>query len=171
MTDEHEWDARKAASKVRRAGNRQRGRDAIESAGVPYETNNNGVHMILRTSKGIIDFWPGTGKWTPRKRTQDTGRGTHSLMTYILQAPNDARVPACFLNATRRVPEKEDHPYMCVVQTDNGQEYRRAHFSTMDTGRTCWVSTQSGEEEDVRYWDPQGDAYVVVASLRHVDAL
>ncbi len=38
----------------------------LESRGIEYMTNNDGVHLIVTGNFGFIDFWPGTGKWKTR---------------------------------------------------------------------------------------------------------
>ncbi len=37
---------------------------ALEDAGIPWESNNEGIHMKIKGPRGQrIDFWPTTNKW------------------------------------------------------------------------------------------------------------
>lgn len=35
----------------------------LDRAGVPFRTSNNGVHIQIRTARGLVDYWPTTGRW------------------------------------------------------------------------------------------------------------
>ena len=52
---------RKAARKRRKAG-----RERLRMAGIPYETKNYGIHVVIRSGRFVIDYWPNPGKWTVR---------------------------------------------------------------------------------------------------------
>ena len=69
--------ALKEESKIRRALNRESSAKVLRSNGFPFESKNDGAHLIV--GFGIADFWPGTGKWTIRK-TGESGRGVFPLM-------------------------------------------------------------------------------------------
>lgn len=33
---------------------------------VDFTVHNNGLHVVIGSAQGIVDFWPTTGKWLPR---------------------------------------------------------------------------------------------------------
>jgi hypothetical protein len=47
-----------------------------------FETHNDGAHLVVHTDLGLIDFWPGTGKFIPRDG-RPQGVGLADLMTLI----------------------------------------------------------------------------------------
>jgi hypothetical protein len=56
----------KEHSQRKRASNRQSGQQKLAEAGVPFTEHNGGAHLIVQTPAGVVDFWPGTGKWILR---------------------------------------------------------------------------------------------------------
>lgn len=88
-------DVFKAAGKEgqeKRARNREDSRRLLLEAGLPFETRNDGAHLIVRSSWGdVFDFWPGTGKFvesTKSKAFKETGhrrkgRGVRSLVAML----------------------------------------------------------------------------------------
>lgn len=54
----------------------------LESRGIEYWTNNDGVHLIVTGNYGYIDFWPGKGKWKARDNSMD-GFGVFGLLEMI----------------------------------------------------------------------------------------
>ena len=61
------WRDVKAAGREKRAGNRDSSERLLREAGVPFESKNFGAHLIVRPASGmVVDFWPGTGRWTVR---------------------------------------------------------------------------------------------------------
>lgn len=79
-------------SKERRAKNRQSSAAILDAHGIAYETNNGGVHLVIKLDDRAIDFWPGTGTFTDRKMNR-TGRGVHNLLKKIasLRAKSESR--------------------------------------------------------------------------------
>lgn len=71
-------------SKEHRARMRAAGFDALADAGYAFDVKNGAAHLIVRTDHGIVDFWPGTGKWITRFNHPGTyrmqGRGADNLM-------------------------------------------------------------------------------------------
>lgn len=57
----------------------------LESRGIEYMTNNDGVHLIVTGNYGFIDFWPGKGKWKTRDNTM-TDFGVFRLLDMIESA-------------------------------------------------------------------------------------
>lgn len=59
-------ESKKRRSNRKRAQHRDSARSLLESRGIGYHTNNDGIHLIVQGNSGYIDFWPGTGKWRAR---------------------------------------------------------------------------------------------------------
>lgn len=65
-------------SAARRASNRERSAAILTERGIPFVTNNGGVH--LQVGKPVIaDFWPGTGYFRFRL-SGVKGRGVFNLL-------------------------------------------------------------------------------------------
>lgn len=79
------WSAfkdRAEESAERRAMNRAGCAEQLKALGIPFTTNNAGVHLMLTHNGQRIDYWPGTGKW----RVPATGhsrRGIKSLLDFL----------------------------------------------------------------------------------------
>lgn len=59
-------DVRKAGAE-KRASNRDYGYAALLAAGVRFDCNNAGAHLVVYGHKGaVFDYWPGTGLWMQR---------------------------------------------------------------------------------------------------------
>lgn len=72
----------KKESQERRASNRTRSTAMLQEKGIPFEKKNNGYHLIVGVKPELIDFWPGTGKWTCRS-TGRAGRGVFDLIRML----------------------------------------------------------------------------------------
>jgi len=68
-----------ADSKKRRRRNRNQSAHILRQRCVEFTEHNKGAHLIVKTASGVIDFWPGTGKYTIRK-TGESGRGVFNLL-------------------------------------------------------------------------------------------
>ena len=60
--DVREWAKERKAQ--RRDKNRSRSVAMLSQAGIKYETRNNGYHFIIRTSRGAVNFYPTTERYT-----------------------------------------------------------------------------------------------------------
>jgi len=79
------WRAWHQLRAAKRAANRDASTLMLKNAGIPFESKNDGAHLIVA---GRYDFWPGTGLWQARgERTKQ--RGVHRLIARI-----SATVPA-----------------------------------------------------------------------------
>lgn len=67
------------ASKVKRASNRANSAHLLTIEGIPFESRNNGAHLIVDKR---YDFWPGTGKWQERGQ-KHYRRGVSELIAHI----------------------------------------------------------------------------------------
>ena len=71
------------ASQEKRASNRSNGERLLIESGISFESRNDGAHLIVTCENGIIDFWPGTGKFITRKWRGGynlTGRGVRKVI-------------------------------------------------------------------------------------------
>lgn len=66
----------------KRATNRQNSTALLDSRGVEYTSSNNGAHLQIAGPYGMIDFWPGTGKWVDRTK-KFTSRGVHDRLQHL----------------------------------------------------------------------------------------
>ena len=64
-----------------RTERRHQAQDRLKEEGIPFTTNNDGVHLMVEGSDCFIDYWPGTGRWKSRKGYQ--GFGLVNLINYI----------------------------------------------------------------------------------------
>lgn len=60
------WRAIRAQRAEKRSDNREASARMLTEAGIAYTTANDGVHLIVRNGRFVVDFWPGTGKWRVR---------------------------------------------------------------------------------------------------------
>lgn len=73
--------ALKEDRKIKKDSNRVSSTQILEDHGIEFESKNHGVHLIITCDTGKIDFWPSTGKWTPRG--ERSGRGISKLIVYV----------------------------------------------------------------------------------------
>ena len=60
------WDLIYGKSKNRRARNRDASADILNDLNIEYDMCNRGAHLVIHSSNGPIDFWPGVGHWKSR---------------------------------------------------------------------------------------------------------
>ncbi len=75
-------DAKERAAK-KRATNRETSVKFLLKQGVPFESKNNGAHLIISIGPLRVDFWPGTGLWAERGIHEKTGRGVFKLWAHL----------------------------------------------------------------------------------------
>ena len=68
-------------SQERRARNRKASIEHLEAAQVPFDSHNNGAHLVVKFQGVTVDFWPGTGKWAVRRGL--SGRGVFNLLAAL----------------------------------------------------------------------------------------
>lgn len=68
----------KEVSKDRRRSNRESSAAMLKEQGVEFVEKNDGAHLIVRGRDGLIDFWPGTGKFICRNGK--SGRGVRNVL-------------------------------------------------------------------------------------------
>jgi len=57
----------------------------LTGAGVPFQSHNSGVHLVLSKGEELIDFWPSTGLWWVRG-TSNKRRGIQKLIQHMKRA-------------------------------------------------------------------------------------
>jgi hypothetical protein len=80
------------SSKARRAANRENSNCLLRDRGYQFEEKNGAAHLIVQTERGVVDFWPGTGKFAFRKGGYE-GRGVFNLMQHAAPARAVIDVP------------------------------------------------------------------------------
>lgn len=68
--------------KAKRASNREYGHAKLTELKIPFESKNNGAHLIVTGPDGLIDFWPATGKFKIRA-TGESDRGIRKLIKHV----------------------------------------------------------------------------------------
>lgn len=64
------------------AYNRASSAQILEDLAIDHEIKNMGLHIIVKHSGLVVDFWPGTGKWIVRgnPKKKPIGRGIFPLL-------------------------------------------------------------------------------------------
>ncbi|UQN68303.1 hypothetical protein L0Z11_11460 [Burkholderia multivorans] len=73
----------------RRARNREQSNLLLRENGYEFDERNGAAHLIVRTARGTVDFWPGTGKWITRFEIDGCrveNRGVFNLMKFAAPA-------------------------------------------------------------------------------------
>lgn len=73
--------AMKKANQEKKSNNREQSAQYLKRHDIPFETKNNGAHLIVEGKDCFVDFWPGTGKWITRKG--ERGFGVRNLVKFI----------------------------------------------------------------------------------------
>ena len=75
----------KVVHQEKRAANRSSSAQILTDAGIRFEVKNGGAHLIVHGARGVIDFWPGTGKYICRFGSVTTpkiiGRGVRNVVS------------------------------------------------------------------------------------------
>lgn len=66
--------------KTEKEANLKTGHDALQAAGVAFETKNDGYHYIVKHAGRTFDYWPSTRKWRERAPSKVRGHGHESLL-------------------------------------------------------------------------------------------
>ena len=77
----NEW---KKLKQEKRQSNLQFSTELLKASGFEFESKNNGVHLIVTTGRGKIDFWPSTGLFQARWNGWQ-GRGIRNLLKTLEQ--------------------------------------------------------------------------------------
>ncbi|KGK43259.1 hypothetical protein LH51_01070 [Nitrincola sp. A-D6] len=82
LFNESEHPPKLTAKKRARHFNRDNARHLLERHGIAYWSHNEGVHLMVAGNYQLIDFWPGTGRWTSRNK-EVSGFGIQGLLEMI----------------------------------------------------------------------------------------
>lgn len=77
----HDMMALKEIKKSHSAQLRENVPRTLRGFGVNFSSHNNGAHLIVESKFGLIDYWPGTGKW--KCRNGDAGFSLDGLLGYM----------------------------------------------------------------------------------------
>ena len=70
----------KKESKQKRSDNRDSSAQLLNDRGIQFVSYNIGAHLRVQGKEGLIDFWPGTGKFITKKGKK--GRGVFNLINH-----------------------------------------------------------------------------------------
>lgn len=70
-------------SQQKRERNRNSSAHILAEHGIDFDTKNDGAHLIVKHNGLTVDFWPGTGKFIPRKPKPKHGRGVFNLIKML----------------------------------------------------------------------------------------
>lgn len=77
--------ARSKRGQKKRSNNRQASTELLEEQRIDFDSKNGGAHLIVQGTTGLIDFWPGTGRWVGRSGFKE-GFGVKRLIEHIKTA-------------------------------------------------------------------------------------
>ncbi len=79
MSDTGElFEAWRKDKQVKKLSNKEKSTRILIEHNIYYESSN-GIHLIIKHNKIIVDFWPSTGKFIFRK-SKIKGRGVFNLL-------------------------------------------------------------------------------------------
>jgi hypothetical protein len=61
---------------------RRTGAEALTQHNIPFRECNGGAHLIIQFRDRIVDFWPGTERWSIRSANR-WGRGVGGLLKFL----------------------------------------------------------------------------------------
>ncbi len=73
------WRDIKKYSQLKKESNRISSTKHLREAGIEFDSRNDGLHLMIKHQKGIIHFWPSTGKFNGIIE----GRGVFNLIKAI----------------------------------------------------------------------------------------
>ena len=71
----------RAESRVLRAIKRKSGPERLVKEGIPFDSNNDGAHLVVHRQGYTIDYWPGTDRWNIRGGAKKFG--LEALVKYV----------------------------------------------------------------------------------------
>lgn len=73
--------AMRRRSKAKKKDNKAKSTGILDDLKIPYESKNNGLHLIINYQGKLINFWPSTGNWQyVRSTDKDMHRGIFLLL-------------------------------------------------------------------------------------------
>ena len=70
------WREMRTDAAEKRRSNREKSTRILQEAGVSFESYNGGLHLVIRTRRGTVNFFPSTGRYTGAA----DGRGVFNLL-------------------------------------------------------------------------------------------
>ena len=79
------YKAMRKAQQSAAAQRREEAPNTLRAKGIFFTTHNQGAHLAVETPMGMVDYWPGTGRWSTRHPVQPPvkGFGLRQLLEYI----------------------------------------------------------------------------------------
>lgn len=74
----------KKHNQEKRAHNREVSQEELRKRGYQFEVKNGDAHLIVQTARGVVDFWPGIGKF----RIRSDGRIGRGLESFLEDCPS-----------------------------------------------------------------------------------
>ncbi len=75
-----DWRDHKRERAARRESNLNASTRMLRDAGIEFDTKNNGLHLVVKTERGVINFWPSTGLWSHAGTSR---RGVNNLIQFV----------------------------------------------------------------------------------------
>lgn len=75
-----DWKAHKKERADKRESNLSASTQMLREAGIEFDAKNNGLHLIIKTERGVINFWPSTGLWSHAGTSR---RGVNNLIQFV----------------------------------------------------------------------------------------
>ena len=80
MSDTGElWREMRRDAAEKRRNNLEKSTRILQGSGVRFESHNGGLHLIIRTAAGAVNFFPSTGRFTG----VFDGRGVFNLLKLL----------------------------------------------------------------------------------------
>lgn len=95
--------------KRKTAANRANSPEVLTTFGFSFDAKNNGAHLVVQTSEGVVDFWPGTGLFAPRWDVVRSGRGVFALCRQFKPTVQAAPLPGAGETPIQRAPHMTDY--------------------------------------------------------------
>lgn len=72
----------KEAKKEKKESNKEWSTNYLAEQGIAFQSKNDGLHLVVDSSKGKVDFWPSTGLFI-RRCDKKEGRGIRRLLKLL----------------------------------------------------------------------------------------
>ena len=82
------FSAWKELKKEKKNLNKTQSKQILIDHSIPFDEKNSGLHLVLHSCRGVIDFWPSTGKWIHR-HSGIPRRGVFRLLAFLWELNND----------------------------------------------------------------------------------
>jgi hypothetical protein len=76
------WAEFRAYKQAKKRSNLAASTSLLKHNNVPFVMHNGGIHLEIRLTAEVIDYWPSTGLWWIRS-SRNKRRGVHKLINYL----------------------------------------------------------------------------------------